>query len=90
MKKTISILSLLWAVGTMASTPQGHIMQPDNFPSQQGREAHVNIRQRLVSTDAPVMNETERATHQVKIKITRGKLGRGIEIFYINEIWAEK
>lgn len=85
MKKTISILSLLWAVGTMASTPQGHIMQPDNFPSPQGREAHVNIRQRLVSTDAPVMKETERATHPVKIKITRGKLGRGIEIFYINE-----
>lgn len=85
MKKTISILSLLWAVGTMASTPQGHIMQPDNFPVAQRPGKTVSIRQRIAPTEVPVMKETERATHPVKIKVIKGKLGRGIEFSYINE-----
>lgn len=86
MKKSITILSFMCALGGMASTPiQDNIMQPDNFPCIQPRESSVHFKTKLKPTEAPILTEPEVTTHPVKIKIITGKLGRGVDISYFNE-----
>lgn len=85
MKKLISTISFLCALGCMASTPQTRIMHQDNFPKAHTQESPVCFKTRVKAADAPVKAESDRPTHPVKIKVIRGALERGVSISYYDE-----
>ena len=85
MNRFISILSLLCALGSMASTPQDRVMQPDNFPTKQKKEFPVRLKTKNRSADIPAKAEAERPTYPVNIRITLGGYARSVMIYYIDE-----
>lgn len=85
MRTFITTLSLLCALGSMASTPQIRVMQPDNFPIVQKENSPVRFKAKSSTEDVPLKIETERPIHPVNIKIIKGKLSQGIMIFYFDE-----
>lgn len=85
MNRLIPIFLLLCTLGSMASTPEVCIMQPDNFPTLREQAFPIRIKTKVRTDDIPTKAESDRPTRPVNIRITSGGLAHSVRICYFDE-----